>query len=70
MYFCAAIPDWIEKLGKFLMLNEREVLQDNGSITAQLAKELAESEFEKYKKSQDEEYLSDFDNLILVSEKK
>ena len=62
--------DWIEKLGKFLMLNEREVLQDNGSITAQLAKELAESEFEKYKKNQDKEYVSDFDNLILVSEKK
>ena len=62
--------DWIEKLGKFLMLNEREVLQDNGSITAQLAKELAESEFEIYKEMQDSVYLSDFDNLILKLEKK
>jgi hypothetical protein len=62
--------DWIEKLGKFLMLNEREVLQDNGSITAQLAKELAESEFEKYKKIQDGAYLSDFDTLLLKLEKK
>ena len=62
--------DWIEKLGKFLMLNEREVLQDNGSITAQLAKELAESEFEKDKELQDSRYLSDFDTMLLNWEKK
>ncbi len=62
--------DWIEKLGKFLMLNEREVLQDNGSITAQLAKELAESEYNKYEKIQEKNYVSDFDNLILALEKK
>ena len=57
--------DWIEKLHKFLVFNEREILQDHGAITAKLAKELAESEFEKYKKIQDKNYLSDFDNLIL-----
>ncbi len=62
--------DWIEKLHKFLIFNEREILQDNGSITAKLAKELAESEFEKYKKMEDVKYLSDFDNLILALEKK
>ncbi|SMN15062.1 Putative DNA-binding protein in cluster with Type I restriction-modification system [uncultured Candidatus Thioglobus sp.] len=62
--------DWIEKLHKFLMLNEREILQDNGSITAKLAKELAENEFNKYKNIQDEQYLSDFDALILALEKK
>ena len=62
--------DWIEKLHKFLILNEREILQDNGKITAQLAKELAENEFEKYKKMEDVKYLSDFDNLILTLEKK
>ena len=57
--------DWIEKLHNFLILNERDILQDNGSITAKLAKELAENEFDKHKKIQDEKYLSDFDNLIL-----
>ncbi len=62
--------DWIVKLDKFLTFNERVILQDNGSITAQLAKELAESEFEKYKEIQDKVYLSDFDNLILKLEKK
>ena len=62
--------DWIEKLNKFLTFNEKEILQDNGSITAKLAKELAENEFDKYKKIQDEKYLSDFDNLILELEKR
>ncbi len=62
--------DWIEKLNKFLTFNEREILQDKGSITAKLAKELAENEFDKYKKIQDEKYLSDFDNLILELEKR
>jgi len=62
--------DWIEKLHGFLTFNEREILQDNGKITAQLAKDLAESEFEKYQEIQDREYLSDFDNLILKLEKK
>ncbi len=62
--------DWIEKLHKFLSFNEMEILQNKGSISAQLAKELAESEFEKYNEMQDREYLSDFDNLILGLEKK
>ena len=62
--------DWIEKLHKFLMLNDREILQDNGSITAKLAKELAECEYDKYKKIEDKNYLSDFDNLILELERK
>jgi len=62
--------DWIEKLHGFLTFNEREILQDNEKITAQLAKDLAENEFEKYKKMEDVKYLSDFDNLILALEKK
>ena len=61
--------DWIEKLHKFLMLNDREILQDNGKITAKLAKELAENEFDKFNTIQDKLYTSDFDNLILELDK-
>ena len=61
--------DWIEKLHGFLMLNEKEILQDNGSITAKVAKVLAENEFNKYKKIQEINYQSDFDTLILGLEK-
>ena len=62
--------DWIEKLHKFLMLNDREILQDNGKITASLAKELAHKEFEKYNIIQDKLYVSDFDNIIKKLEDK
>lgn len=56
--------DWIEKLHKFLMLHDREILQNAGKITAQLAKELAHSEYEKYKVIQDKLYISDFDTIV------
>ncbi len=62
--------DWIEKLHKFLMFNDREILKDNGKITALLAKEVATLEYEKYQEMQDEKYLSDFDSLLLKLEKK
>ncbi len=57
--------DWIKRLDKFLILNERDILKDNGRITVKLAKELAVNEFDKYQVIQDKIYLSDFDNLIL-----
>jgi len=56
--------DWIEKLHGFLTLNGKEILKDNGTITAKLAKELAHNEFEKYDKIQDNIYVSDFDKLL------
>ncbi|RLA83252.1 MAG: cell filamentation protein Fic [Epsilonproteobacteria bacterium] len=62
--------DWIEKLHKFLMLNDREILQDNGKITTSLAKELAHKEFEKFNVIQDKLYISDFDNIIKKLEDK
>lgn len=62
--------DWIEKLHKFLMFNDKEILKDNGKITAELAKEIAIIEYEKYQEMQDKKYLSDFDNLLLKLDKK
>jgi hypothetical protein len=56
--------DWSQKLNAFLEFNEREVLQNAGKITAQLAKEFAVSELEKYKVIQNKTYKSDFDMLI------
>ncbi len=42
--------DWLRKLNDFLILNDREILEHAGTISAKLAKELAESEYEKYRK--------------------
>lgn len=57
------MEDWAKRIDKFLDATDREVLQDAGSITAEYAKEYAESEFEKYRIIQDRLFQSDFDKL-------
>ena len=52
----------------FLTADDREVLQDAGKITAKIAKEKAETEFEKYRVIQDKLFMSDFDRYILELE--
>ena len=56
--------DWVEKLDAFLRFNEREILKDNGKISHEMAIALAENEFEKYRKKQDKNYISDFDREV------
>jgi len=46
------MKDWINKLNDFMTLNDREILEHVGTISAKMAKELAESEYEKYHKNQ------------------
>jgi hypothetical protein len=58
------MKDWSAKLNAFLQFNERDILQNVGKVTAQIAKEFAISEFEKYKVIQDKSYKSDFDRLM------
>jgi len=41
--------DWINKLNDFMTLNDKEILEHAGRISAKMAKELAESEYEKYR---------------------
>lgn len=58
------MEDWKTKLDAFLRFNDADVLQDKGKVTAAIAKEFAESEFEKYRVIQDSLYESDFDKLM------
>jgi len=58
------MEDWETRLSGFLRLWDREILQDAGRVTAELAKTHAESEFEKYRIVQDRLFESDFDRLI------
>jgi len=58
------MADWEERLGGFLKLWDREILQDAGRVTAEIAKAHAESEFEKYRIVQDRLFESDFDRLV------
>jgi hypothetical protein len=56
--------DWLQKLNVFLKFNERELLENPGKVTAEIAKAFAESEFEKYRIVQDSLFESDFDRHI------
>jgi hypothetical protein len=58
------MADWEERLSGFLKLWDRDVLQDAGKVTAEIAKAHAESEFEKYRIVQDRLFESDFDRVI------
>jgi hypothetical protein len=43
------MQDWREKLDAFLQFNQREVLQNAGTVSAEVAKVLAEAEYEKFR---------------------
>ena len=57
------MEDWAKRIDKFLDATDREILQDAGHITAEYAKECAESVFEKYRVIQDRLFRSDFDKF-------
>ena len=58
------MEDWAKRLDKFLEADDRDVLQNSGKVTALMAKDFAESEFEKYRIVQDRLFESDFDKEI------
>ena len=62
------MEDWSKRLDLFLMADDREVLQDAGKITEEIAKAKAETEFEKYRVIQDRLFISDFDKYMLELE--
>ena len=63
-YIPMTMEDWTKRLDKFLEADEREVLQNSGKVTAQMAKDFAESEYEKYRIVQDRLFESDFDKEV------
>ena len=48
------MQDWIKKLDSFLQLNERDILQNAGRISAQLGEEIAHREFDKFWERQEQ----------------
>jgi len=58
------MEDWAGKLNAFLRFNEREILDHPGTVTQEIAKAFAESEYEKYRVVQDRLFESDFDRHI------
>ncbi|MCK9305486.1 MAG: virulence RhuM family protein [Bacteroidales bacterium] len=58
------MTDWISKLDSFLQFNEYQILKNAGEISHEVAKKLAEEEFEKFRVIQDKAFESDFDKEI------
>ena len=56
--------DWADKLDAFLEFNEYQVLTDPGKVKQEVARRLAESEYESYRVVQDREFESDFDKEV------
>ena len=62
------MDDWAERLDKFLAADDRELLQDAGSVTQEIAQEHAERKFQKYRVIQDRRFESDFDKDVKAIE--
>jgi hypothetical protein len=58
------MDDWAERLDIFLKADDREILTDAGEISAKIAKDHAESEFDKYRIIQDRLFESDYDKEL------
>lgn len=58
------MADWVEKLDAFLQFNGFEVLDNPGKVSAEVAKRLAEEQYEKYRVRQDEAFESDFEREV------
>jgi hypothetical protein len=58
------MQDWETRLNRFIAATDREILQDAGKVSAEIAQAHAESEFEKYRIVQDRLFESDFDRII------
>ncbi len=58
------MKDWADKLNAFLQFNQKDILENSGKVTAIIAKEFAEQEYEKYRPIQDKLFESDFDREI------
>lgn len=64
------MEDWEKRLNGFLVLWDREVLNDAGKVSAEMAKLHAESEWEKFRIIQDRLYQSDFDRFMQLEEER
>lgn len=62
--------DWIQKLDAFLQFNEYEILKDAGKVSHEVAKRLAEGEYDKFRVLQDHSYESDFEEEVKRLKKK
>lgn len=61
-----SMADWEQRLNRFIAATDREILQDAGKVSAEIAHAHALSEFEQYRIIQDRLYQSDFDKQLAI----
>jgi hypothetical protein len=61
--------DWVSRLDAFLSFNEYDVLDDAGKVSAEVAKKLAEGQYDIFRVTQDRTFESDFEKEIKRIEK-
>lgn len=64
------MQDWAERIDKFLLGDDRDILKDAGQISMEIARDHAETEYEKYRIVQDRLFKSDFDKMTQLIEYK
>jgi hypothetical protein len=64
-----SMEDWAKRLDSFLEFNGNEILIGGGKISHEEAKLHAETQFEKYRITQDKLFESDFDKFLLIEKK-
>jgi hypothetical protein len=65
------MKDWIDKLNAFLQFNGREILENAGKVSKEVAEKLAVQEYEKFNQNRIEKRdNSDFDDFIKKNELK
>lgn len=64
------MKDWVTRIDQYLLSDERDILNNAGKISHEMAQEKILTEFEKYRVKQDKLYKSDFDKLIEIANKK
>jgi len=62
------MQDWEERIDKYLLSDDRNILENAGKISMEIARDKALTEFEKYRITQDRLFESDFDKLLLESD--
>ena len=62
------MEDWETRLNAFIQAADREILSDAGKVTAEIARQHAETEFEKYRITQDKLFESDFDRFAALEQ--
>ena len=58
------MSDWVARLNEFLKFNRKDILEDSGKVSAEVAKIFAEGEYDKYRRIAGGSERSDFDQYL------